>query len=403
MKFTILTQYYPPEIGAPQRRLSELAQRMVKEGHSVTVLTAMPNYPTGEIHDGYGGLTQKEDINGVEVIRTFIYPTKKASLLPRMTNYLSFVFSSAMFGSFKLEKSDYLMVESPPLFLGMSAFWLSRLKRTRLIFNVSDVWPDGLVRLGLLNHKSLSYRLSSWLETFCYNRATLITGQTKGIVTDISSRFPNAITYHFTNGVDIEKFGSEKGTNKARSTLTSNDSEIVILYAGLHGLAQGLNQIIDAAELLQNEQFRFVFLGDGPEKDNLQKRVREIELLNVTFLDPCPGHDIPAYLASADVILVSLKADYFEAVPSKLYEAMASEKPVLLVANSEACEIVNKYKAGIIARPDDPQGIAQAARQLGIDKKLRQELGINARRAVQEYFNRDKIVSDFIKFLGTKL
>src|SRR5215831_15556198 len=118
MRLTILTQYYPPEIGAPQARLSELAAHFVRGGHSVTVLTAMPNYPSGKIHAGYGGICRRENLNGVNVVRSFIYPTQKASFLPRLANYISFTVSSAIVGSLLLGRCDFLLVESPPLFHG---------------------------------------------------------------------------------------------------------------------------------------------------------------------------------------------------------------------------------------------------------------------------------------------
>ncbi|HET6272575.1 MAG TPA: glycosyltransferase family 4 protein, partial [Bacteroidota bacterium] len=171
MKIVFLTQYYPPEIGAPQNRLSELAMRFARRGHDVVVLTAMPNYPKGEIYPGYGGLYRKETRDGVKVIRTFIYPTQRADYLHRLANYFSFVLSSAVFGSFFLPRTDYLLVESPPLFLGMSGFWLSRLKGSCMIFNVSDLWPESATRLGILRPDGMAYRSSAWLEGFCYRRA----------------------------------------------------------------------------------------------------------------------------------------------------------------------------------------------------------------------------------------
>ena len=179
MNLTLLTQYYPPEIGAPQARLSELAAHFVRRGHCVTVLTAMPNYPTGKIYPGYGGVLRRQQQAGVNVIRTFIYPTQRATFVRRMTNYLSFTLSSVITGSILLRRADYLMVESPPIFLGLSGTWLSRLKHARLIFNVSDLWPESAVRLGVLQAQGLSFRVSAWLENFCYRHAWLITGQCK--------------------------------------------------------------------------------------------------------------------------------------------------------------------------------------------------------------------------------
>jgi len=399
MRLTILTQYYPPEIGAPQRRLSELAERMVKAGHQVTVLTAMPNYPRGKIHAGYRGLVHREHINGVRVIRSAIYPTQKASFSHRLTNYFSFVFSSAIVGAFGLARSDYLLVESPPLFLGLSGIWLSLIKRAKLIFNVSDLWPESAVQLGLVRKDSLAHRLSAWLEKTCYRRAWLVTGQSKEILRDIQARFPNKRTYHLSNGVDVEKFSSSaQGGNH----LLSPSGRCIALYAGLHGLAQGLGQLILAADELRNEpELEIVLVGDGPEKQVLVEAARRRELPNVRFLDPVPAEDVPDLLASADILLITLKSYIPGAVPSKLYEAMASGKPVVLVACGEPAAIVERHQAGITVEPDNIPGLVGALRMLQADPKLRQELGGNGRRAAEENFNREKIVTGFMAYLET--
>jgi len=399
MNIIILTQYYPPEIGAPQRRLSDLAERLVHAGYTVTVLTAMPNYPVGKIMKGYGGVIRREEIKGVKVIRTFIFPTQKTARLLRMLNYLSFVFSSLLFGTFLLPKADYLLVESPPLFLGITALLLSRVKRAQMIFNVSDIWPSGLARLNLISTNSIFYRMSIWLEAFCYRQAALVTCQTKGIKLEIDTRFPQTPTYHLSNGIAVEDFGLSKTTKSARDILSQKPNEIVLLYAGLHGLAQSLEQIIEAAGLMQDEPYQFIFVGDGPKKQELQKLAENLNLDNVKFLGTFPAQEIPSLLASADIIIVSLMATYREAVPSKLFEAMASEKPVLLVATSEACDIITEYKAGVIARPGDPEDIAANIRLLGKDPVLRKELGENARRAAEQKYNREYIARDFVSYL----
>ena len=170
MHLIICTQYYPPEVGAPQNRLSELARLLADRGHQVSVITAMPNYPSGKIHDGYGGLFQRERVAGVDVLRTAIYPTQSLGLLRRLASYCSFVCSSIVLGTLLLRRADYLLVESPPLFLGLAGFWLSRAKRARLIFNVSDLWPESAVQLGIVRRGGLLHRLSSWLEASLYQR-----------------------------------------------------------------------------------------------------------------------------------------------------------------------------------------------------------------------------------------
>jgi glycosyltransferase involved in cell wall biosynthesis len=406
MRLAILTQYYPPEIGAPQARLSELAQKMVQAGHAVTVLTAMPNYPTGKIYPGYGGLLRQEHHAQPEVIRTFIYPTQKANFIPRLANYFSFVISSTIAGSILLRRPDYLMVESPPLFLGLAAYWLSRLKRTRLIFNVSDLWPESAVRLGMLRQGGLSYRLSAWLERFCYRKAWLVTGQSKSILSNIQERFPSCHTFHLSNGVDTGKFHPERQTPEARAILDGQAStgSCIALYAGLHGLAQGLDQIVHAAELMRADSgFRFVLVGDGPEKQMLIQQARQCRLDNIRFLDPRPSSEIPALVASADIILVTLKTYIPGAVPSKLYEAMASGRPVVLVAGGEPADIVQECRAGVVVDPGDIEGLAQALRMLNAQPALRRELGENGRKAAEQYFDRTKIVARFVNHLEVNL
>jgi hypothetical protein len=217
MNLTILTQYYPPEIGAPQARLSELARRVSDRGHAVTILTAMPNYPTGRIYAGYGGLLRRETCEAARIIRTAIYPTQEASFLRRMLNYFSFVSTSAVLGSFALPRTDYLMVESPPLFLGLSGMWLSLVRRARMIFNVSDLWPASAVHLGAIKESSLSYRLAAWLERACYRQAWLITGQSRSILHDIEQRLPGSKTYHLSNGADVSRFHPNCRTPEAQA------------------------------------------------------------------------------------------------------------------------------------------------------------------------------------------
>jgi len=399
MKLAILTQYYPPEVGAPQARLSELALHFIRRGHSVTVLTAMPNYPAGRVQEGYGGLLRREQRDGGEVIRTFIYPTQKADVIKRMANYLSFVASSSVLGSAVLAPPDYLMVESPPLFLGAAGYWLSRFKGARLIFNVSDLWPESAVRLGMLVRGRTAHKMSTWFESFCYCSAWLVTGQSKEILEDITSRFPTCRTFHLSNGVDLDRFRQDRQTRAARAMMSDN-GECIVLYAGLHGLAQGLDQVLNAAEALRAEPgLRFTLVGDGPHKQALVDTAAQRQLENIRFFDVRPASQMPEIVAAADIVLVTLKAHLPGAVPSKLYEAMASGRPVVLVADGEAAEIVRNHQAGIVVSPGDVDGLVQALKALRAQPALRITLGQNGRRAAEQSFDRAKIAAGFIKQL----
>jgi colanic acid biosynthesis glycosyl transferase WcaI len=403
MRLILLTQYYPPEIGAPQRRLSELAARFAQRGHEVFVLTAMPNYPKGKIYPGYGGFCRKEKVNGVTIVRAFIYPTQRADYLHRLANYFSFVLSAFLVGLFSLPRADYLLVESPPLFLGMTGVLLSFFKRAKMIFNVSDLWPESAVRLGMLSSDGMAFRASSWLEGFCYRRAWLVSGQSHSILADIVRRFPGLRTHRLSNGVDTGMFSPQRRTDRARETLGSKE-QCVVLYAGLHGLAQGLDQILDAARVLKDDcPCRFVLIGDGPEKKALVARATENGLTNVAFRDPLPAADIPEIVASTDMVVITLKMHIPGAVPSKLYEAMASGQPVIMVAEGEAAEIVESFHTGIAVKPGDIQGLARAVKTLYGSPQLRKDLGSNGRRTVEEHYDREKIVAQFVSYLEDAL
>ena len=407
MKLTILTQYYPPEIGAPQRRLSSLARHFVRAGHEVRVLTAMPNYPRGEIYPGYGGAARRETIDGVSVLRTWIVPTQRTNYAHRLANYFSFVGSSAAIGAaLDPGRSDYLLVESPPLFLGMSGAWLSRVQRARLIMNVSDLWPESAVRLGVVREGSLVHRASARLERWCYRRAWMISGQSREIVADIEARVPGCRTYHLSNGVEVSEFGPEHAGRDARAALgVDGDGSCVALYAGLHGIAQGLPQLLAAASTLQAERtpMDLVFIGDGPMKQDLQREAAARGLGRVRFLDARPPAALPPLLASADILLVPLGMPIPGAVPSKLYEAMASGRPVVLVATGEAAAIVREHDAGLVVAPGDAAGLAAALRTLRDDPIRRRALGENGRRATVQYFDRSGIAARFIDTLEAAL
>ena len=402
MKIVILSQYYPPEVGAPQGRLSELAKRFVARGHHVSVVTAMPNYPSGRIHDGYGGLLKREEQNGVSIVRTYIYPTQQTATLPRLLNYISFAASASLLAPWFIGAADYLLVESPPLFLGPAGWWLSLRCGARFIFNVSDLWPESAVRLGVLDRRSRAFRAAAALEAFCYRRAWLVTGQSRSIIADIRTRFPELPTFHVSNGVDTQRFGPARGTPEVRREL-ADLSDFVVLYAGLHGLAQGLDQVLAVASRFSADRsVRFVLVGDGPEKSRLLAEARAQGLMNVSFLPTRPFSDMPALFASADIVIVSLKTEIPGAVPSKLYEAMASGRPTVLVASGEAADIVREHGAGIVVRPGDIDALAQAILDLRLNRDFAQECGRRGRRAAEEHFDRNTICDRFIDYLEAR-
>lgn len=400
MHFCILSQYYPPEIGAPQARLSDLAKYFINCGHEVTVLTAMPNYPTGQIFPEYGGLYKSETMDEVSVIRTYVYPSKSVRMIPRLMSYFSFVLSSMIVGTLLLPRPDFILTESPPLFLGLSGYFLSRIKKARWIFNVSDLWPESAVNLGVIG-EGIPLKISKFLEACFYKRSWLTTGQSHEIIRNIRDRFPQIRTHHLSNGVDIETFKPDRKSDILKPWLESKRYSAV--YAGLHGIAQGLDQIIDAAAEIgkSSHDLQIIFIGDGAEKSHLIEVAKQKDISNISFVDPQPRDKMPEIWASADIALVPLTQYIPGAVPSKLYEAMASAIPVLLMAEGEAAEIVNNSNCGFAVLPNRNDEIVDKITTLLESASLREAMGKSGRQYVEKNFSRNTILKNFIEYLET--
>ena len=403
MKLLILTQYYPPEIGAPQNRLHELAIRLKAAGMEIDVLTALPNYPRMEIMNGYENRKNRyEEIDGIPVHRSWIYVTKSKGIFSRLLIYFSFVWSSYWKGR-KMKKYDYLLVESPPLFLGYSAMALSKKLNAKLIFNVSDLWPESAEKLRIVTNK-IALNLAYKLEAKCYKQAFLITGQTQGIVDDICTRFPDKKVYWLPNGVDVSFYNpSQIQPGNFRERNGFSQEEILFFYGGIIGHAQGLEVILNAANLLRDSSsIQFVLQGSGPEKETLIALMQSLNLTNVHFLEPVSKIEMPAILKSIDVALVPLKnLPLFKgAIPSIVFEAMAMAIPLLLGVDGEARNhFIEKGKAGLFFQPENADELAKQALFLAENLVERLEMGKNARRYVTENFDREKIANDFMRQL----
>lgn len=407
MKLLILTQYFPPEIGAPQNRLFELAVRLQKKGIDVSVLTAMPNYPQMKIHENYKGKCYcKEMLNNLEIHRAWIYVSRSKAVISRLLNYFSFVISAFFVGLFKIKKQDVLMVESPPLFLGITAYLLAKLKGAKMVFNVSDLWPESAEKLEIISNKTL-LSMATKLEEFCYRKAALISGQTQGIVKNISGRFPNKKVYWLKNGVDINFYDVNKTIeeNAWRKEHNYSSGNFILFYGGIIGHAQGLDVILNAAKELENyENIKFVLLGNGPEKEKLLKLKAELGLNNLQFFDAVPKSQMQKIIMDTNASIIPLKRlDLFKgAIPSKIFENLALKKPIILGVEGEAEELfIQQGKCGVSFTPEDSKDLAKQILHLYNNPNLVKELGENGLAYVSENFNRDKIAEDFFKQISS--
>lgn len=388
----ILTQYYLPETGAPQNRLSSLAKYLACFGNDVEVLTAMPNYPKYEIFPAYKRkFYHKEVIENIPVHRSSIYVSRKKGMIKRVANYFSFVTTSYYCAAKRIKPVDIIICESPPLFLGITAVMLKRKWKCKLVFNVSDLWPESAEKMGIINNKFIikrSYKLAHWI----YRNADLISGQTQGIIEAIRKMQPQKKLFWFPNGVDLQKFSNHVPH-------ADNNGRFTLLYAGIIGHAQGLEVILHAADQLkQQTNIHFYIIGDGPVKENLLALQQQLQLGNVTFIENQPSEKIIEWLKMCDAYIVPLrKLDLFKgAIPSKLFEPLALGKPVLLGVEGEAKELfIENAQGGLFYEPENANELSNAIFTLYNNRQLAKELGNNGKCFVNTHFRRDKIAESF--------
>lgn len=398
MNIIILTQYYPPEHGAPQNRLHDMAKRWVTAGESVTVLAAMPNYPTGKVFDGYRGkLASSETIDGVKVIRSWIWASREKRTLPQLRAYLSFVATAILVGAVRLRKADFLICESPPLFLGGSALILSFLKRAKLVMNISDLWPESAVQLGALG-PGMALRILEWFEGLLYRRSAMVSCQTEGIVDGVKKRTPSADAFLYPNGVDPDMFQPRPKDASLAKELAFPEGAFIVGYGGNHGRSQGLRQVLEAAERLRGENVFFAFFGDGPEKDELVELARKMNLDHVRFYPSQPRERMAEVIAQWDVALAPLlDLEIFHgARPSKMFELMAMRVPFIFCGRGEGADLAVESGCALSVEPEKPEQLAAAIERLrSIPAEERWNMGEKGREFVLTRFNRIALAESF--------
>lgn len=393
MNITFITPYFPPEVGAPQTRIWTFATWLTRRGHAVTVSTGLPHYPSGIVPREYRGkLFIREDLDGLRVLRGWVYAAPNKGFFRRLLDQASFAISAVPV-TLQAEKPDVIIVESPPLFSGWPGYLVSRWRSAPFILYVSDLWPDSAIEMGVLRN-SLLIRLARWMEELFYRKAARVVAVTRGIEDRLRKRgLPDTKVVLIPNGVDTSRFlGVAPGSWREQ---WNTGERFLVLYAGTHGLAQGLDSVVRAAALLRDQPIQFVFVGDGAEKNNLKAETARLGVRNVLFADSVPAKAIPSLLASADCCLVSLRGlKIFQgAVPSKMYEAMASGKPTMLVAEGEAVQLLERAEGGVAVPPGSPEGLAEALQALSRDPAKCRRLGENARNFVRENHDFEALTS----------
>jgi colanic acid biosynthesis glycosyl transferase WcaI len=402
-----VSQYFPPEMGAPSARASELAFHWARARHRVTVLTGFPNHPTGTVPEKYRApfrrLIYREKFQNVDVLRTWLLPFPNRKAWERMLNYSSFCLSSAISG-LRISSPDIVIGSSPQLLVALSAYWLSRAKRVPFIFEVRDLWPESLAAVGIGGETSFLHRALRKIAAFLYRQADHIVVVTPAFRQHIIAnyRVPSSKISVIANGVETGHFSPNVVDATLRHSL-GIQSKLTICYIGTMGMAHGLETLVEAARLLQapHPEITFLVVGEGAEKQRVIARAHAQGLTNILFLDQQSRDRIPHYINASDAALVLLrKSNVFKTViPTKMLEFMSCARPLIVGVDGEARRLVEAAQAGICFEPGNPEALSHAVLRLAAEPSLRQAYGRNGRRYIVEHLSRAQTALDYLDLL----
>ncbi|MEX0680681.1 MAG: glycosyltransferase family 4 protein [Balneolales bacterium] len=398
MRVLFLTDNFPPEVNAPATRTFEHCKHWVDQGAQVTVITGFPNFPQGKVYEGYKNQrVQKEQIQGMEVIRVWTFIHANKGFFRRTADYLSFALSSFFAGLF--QKPDIIVATSPQFFTTWAGLGLSFVKRIPWVFELRDLWPESIKSVGILQD-GVIYRILEKIELFLYKKADHIIPNSDAFKKNLISRgIPSEKISVIPNGSNLELFAPDTADPELIHLL-GLQNKFVIGYFGTHGMSHALDFVVQSIAKLNNNQIHFLFIGNGSEKSKIVKLAESYKLRNITFLDSVPKQQMPKYLALIDVSLVSLKKhDTFKTViPFKIFEAAAMGKPVLLGVDGEARKIIEEYQAGLFFKPENSDDLISKIRKLSNDKKTYEHLSKGGFRLAKA-FNRKSLANEMLSIL----
>ncbi len=402
MKFLILSQYFFPETGAASTRLAAIARELVRNGHSVQVVTGLPNYPYERIFPEYRGrVWMHEEWEGIPVYRSWLYAAM-GSGVKRVLNYGSFA-ATSLFSLTGVARPDWIFVNSPPATVAFPGLLMARWFRARLIVNVSDLWPDSICDLGIVRNR----RLLRWMERFersMYAHADRVNALTEGIqrtLIEVKSVPAGKVTF-MPNGVDTETNRPMPPDAALKASLGLSGKRVAV-YAGNHGYAHALEQVLYAAKELRNRSdVHFLFIGGGSEKRKLVRLAQDLQLHNVTFHDPVPANEVPRYLSIAFCGLVpqrDLAVYRTTNRPAKLMPLMAAGKPVIFAGEGETIDLLKAAQAGFVVPSEDSGALANAVGVLADNESLCERMGAGGRQYVERNLTWSRVVRAWLEQL----
>ncbi len=394
-------------MGAPAARAVELSRHWARMGHEVTVLTGFPNHPTGVVPEDWRSrfhrLRYTETVDGVRVVRTWLWPLPNRKAHERIRNYASFCVSAAVSG-LVLHTPDVIIATSPQLLCALSGWWLAWWKRVPFVFEVRDLWPESLAAVGAGSEGTLLHRMLGAIAGFLYRRADRIVVVSPAFKGHLMRYWnvPAAKISIVENGVETDLFRLDPAAMEVRKQLNLED-RFLICYIGTMGNAHGLETLIAAAEELQTAlpNAMFLLIGEGAEKQRIVELAAARGLTNIHFLGQQPRERIPAYVSAADLCLVMLKkTELFKTViPTKLLEYMACERPVVVAVDGQARQIVEEAGGGVFVEPENSKALVKAILDLAEDSERRRRMGASGRQYIVNKCSREKTARDYITVL----
>jgi colanic acid biosynthesis glycosyl transferase WcaI len=412
VKILYVSQYFPPEMGAPAARVAELAQHWAQAGHDVSILTGFPNHPTGIVPQEWRRrlrkLTFDEEAGGVQIFRTWLWPLPNRKAHERMRNYASFFLSSAVRG-LTIPKPDVIIATSPQLLVALSGWWLALARRVPFVFEVRDLWPESLAAVGVGNERSFLHRSLAAVADFLYRKADCIVVVTPAFKQHLMRlwQVPREKISVVENGVETNLFApSPAAANSALRAELGATGKFLVCYVGTMGMAHGLETLLDAATSLRHrDDVLFLLIGEGSEKERIKSIAQARGLDKVRFLDQQPHEKIPEFISASDACLVLLKkTEVFKTViPTKMLEFMSCARPVIVGVDGQSKQIVEEAEAGLVIEPENSKALVQAISQLANRPELCQLLGQNGRKHILQRFSRRTTAQTYIHVLESLL
>lgn len=402
MNILFLSHYFPPEVNAPATRTYEHCRRWVELGHSVTVVSCVPHHPMGKAYPGYRNrLIQTEYKDGIKSIKVFTYITANEGFVKRTFNYVFYMIMAILVAPF-LPKADVVISTSPQFFNGLAGYFVARLKRCPWLLEIRDLWPESILAVGAIKNRRVIALLEG-LERFAYRKADHIVCVTQSFQGHILSRGGQSTTDKASrvtvirNGVDLNLFTAQS-PDLAYATQLGVAGKFVAAYVGTHGMAHGLDTLIDVAEALRHRADIVILLaGDGAQRKHLAAEIDRRALPNMRMLGQLPKADMPKLWSITSASLVVLKKlDLFlTVIPSKIFESMAMQKPIVLGVAGESADIVAEAGAGICVEPEGVEQIVAAILQLADSPALCQQMGQQGHAHVAANFDRTVLADKF--------